>query len=80
MPSLKYISFEEGGLEHVVIFGHSLNHNEVAKRMGITPLGAGAVCGIDEDTVQCYGQSMSLNVMSRREKDTDLVRLLLRCG
>jgi hypothetical protein len=79
MHKVKYISYTEHGANRLVIFQSIVSHDLFAGKMGISKnriLGAGfvAISGTDSlSTCHCYGESVSLDVKSRRE-DTDILR------
>lgn len=78
---MKYIVFEEDGLEDIVIFSKLVNHSDMASRIGKKVLGAGFVrLGMDTASDHivgvCHGESISLNMKSRPEDSILLNRRL----
>jgi hypothetical protein len=57
---MKYIRFEFAGF---IIFEKTLNHSDIAKKFPDDKIISAGFMGlmIDEDQVQCYGESQSLN-------------------
>jgi hypothetical protein len=90
---MKYIAFQTlDGEEFVVIFPRSINHNDMAdsirghKHTGfgtpehapyrfITPVGAGFVT----NDLTAYGESITLGVESREDKDTEIIKQQFGC-
>lgn len=78
----KYITFEDAGLEQMVIFGNLMQHRDVAHMMGVEDkiISAGFISvghNREGDVVaQAYGRSISLSVDSRKEDDKLAMRLL----
>jgi hypothetical protein len=85
---MKYIAFETiDGEEFVVLFSRKINHNDMAESIRhhkstgfgtptsnpyrfVAPVGAGFV---DSD-LTAYGESITLGVESRGDKDTALIK------
>ena len=83
MTRMKYIILSVGGLERPYVFSELDSHFEVARSLGYHPdhvhcIGAG-FCYIAVDTVigaatyKCYGESTSLRINSRGEKDSKVL-------
>ena len=69
----KYIVIKpRDGSESIIIFSHLLNHSSVIKQMapdhGVEVLSAGFI----NYKFRCWGESHSLKIASREEKDTKL--------
>jgi hypothetical protein len=79
---MKYIVFAaSGGMEAPVLFPHSFTHSWVAGEL--RPLKAVSAGFVETDAtgqLRCYGHSSSLNLASRGETDTQLVRAHLASG
>ena len=79
---MKYIVFAaSGGMEAPVLFPHSFTHSWVAGEL--RPLKAVSAGFVETDAagqIRCYGHSSSLNLASRPEVDTALVRAHLGGG
>ena len=73
MPKLKYIVFDTGLCDSIVVFPHLIQHREIANRMQWPVLGAGFIQLDDKGKWHCFGKSISLNVVSRPE-DTVIAR------
>lgn len=79
----KYIVFTGPYTEEMLIFGDTLKHSDVAIRMGVlnNMISAGFLhISLDEEgspTVKAYGESTSLEVKARPEKDTYLAQRVL---
>jgi len=80
MKETKYIVYDSGLCEEMIIFGNTLQHADVARAMGVTPLSAGFLnIGIDENnevSVRAYGESISLKLESG-EHDTSIAARVL---
>jgi hypothetical protein len=77
--SMKYIVAEQFGMIQPIIFPTEMKHAETAKNLHLQPkniLGAG-FCSIVGEEIQCYGESTSLGVESRGEKDSDCFNAFL---
>lgn len=81
----KYIIVDNHGVELPVIFSELMVHQEVAHALGYSDaqvLGAGfcEVGGNDDGTADynCFGESVSLRVMSRRRQDAEILNLWCR--
>ena len=70
---MKYIVVEGHLCDKIYIFGESDEHWDIANRIDGTVLGAGFV-GIDSTGLFCWGNSVSLDIKSRPEADTKLLR------
>lgn len=73
---IKYITYNDGLMDTVIIFPNHEMHNYVAFRMSITAdmiLGAGFLT----PDFEAYGKSVGLSVPSRGEVDTKLIRSVL---
>ena len=71
---MKYVIYENDGAKHYVVFDFSVDHSEMARRMGIGAkiLSAGFVSFNDEGAC-CYGESVSLNMKSRGDIDSKII-------
>jgi len=84
MSKTKYIVYKDGIEEEIVIFGCTQNHVDVALKMNLRDgdvVGAGFV-NIYKDAngeivINCYGESTSLEIESRGNKDTFLAKFAL---
>jgi hypothetical protein len=78
MNRAKYIITADG---YVIVFSECIYHSEFAK---FKPISAGFISfGIDKSgnpTCSCYGESISLNLASRPERDTELAKRQLNIG
>ena len=74
---MKYIAYENlDGNERFVIFDEITTHSDMAKYIRKKyVIGAGFV-GFGEDGAHCYGESISMNIKSRGEKDSQLIQRL----
>jgi hypothetical protein len=71
----KYIVFDNA--YSFLIFPETMGHDIVADRLGLKReqiQGAGFVNLLD-DKYFCYGESVSLNICSRRKEDSDLLNM-----
>ena len=73
---MKYITYKcfRDRVDKFVIFDKITNHSDMAK--GLTAeeiLGAGFV-GFGDDGARCYGESVTLNMKSRGEKDSKIIQ------
>ncbi len=71
----KYIVFDTGLLEDIIIFSMIRDHEEMAHRLRLKPVSAGFV-EFRKSGPECYGKSMSLELVSR-EVDTKIARRAL---
>ena len=77
----KYIVFETAnGIEDMVIFSILVQHDWVARGMGLI-VSAGFISvhtdfGGDQ-LIECYGESISLNLKSRPEQDAKIAHRVL---
>jgi hypothetical protein len=82
MNYMKYVTFiDEEDSESIIIFPDFINHDEMAlyscraamcsplKNM-LTPISAGSVA----NGTRCYGESVTLNLVSRGDLDTALLK------
>jgi len=77
MPQCKYIVTDLGFPEPIV-FSETLNHNDVARAIGGTVLGAG-FCYIQDNKYVCYGKSTSLKMDSRGDEDSKVLNRRFGC-
>jgi len=75
MDNAKYIVFDSGAIEDIIIFSMIQDHAMMAHRLRLMPVSAGFVEFLIDGPV-CYGKSMSLELDSR-EIDTKIVRRAL---
>lgn len=80
MLKMKYIIRAGGhGLPCPVMFGDTENHNDIAYRLGGEIISAGFV-DLGDNGVQCYGESISLNIRSRPEIDSKIINVFFGIG
>jgi len=72
----KYIIVKQGNTELPFIFSELSVHNDIARAVGGTVLGAG-FCFISDDRYHCYGESISCKVKSRGHIDENILNSLL---
>lgn len=75
---LKYIAYDTGLSDTMLLFPEVDKHADIASRMGLRKdqiLGAGFVV-FPEGVPECFGESISLEVKSR-EEDTKLLHFYL---
>lgn len=83
MNKTKYIVFESGYSEDILIFGSTQKHSDVVNMMRLTKddiISAGFVAIYEDNgevVVRCYGESTSLNIKSRAKEDTFLAKFAL---
>lgn len=81
MSKVKYITFDTGLIDDIVIFSDMQQHAEIARGLPGTPISAGFISiGVNQDyeiQVKCYGNSISLKLESRPEEDERLARRAL---
>lgn len=75
LNGMKYVVFDEGGDEHIIIFPAVLEHKAFASTMpsGWKPVRAGFVW-IYDGVLQCHGESFSLGLQGNSQKDTLMLR------
>lgn len=76
---MKYIIFEdEVGNEYPVIFGDTINHKDMAKKIELKVISAGAMrfddCLSEDFKIYCYGESQTLGIRGRGEIDTQIIK------
>lgn len=83
MDYMKYIVIHEDWLETAIIFDSQINHYEMVQKV-LGPmvqdpkvlkekvLSAGFVI-LTPEGLQCFGRSVTMEINSRGEKDTDLI-------
>lgn len=71
---MKYITYESFEFGNVfVIFDKATSHDDMASRLSCKEiLGAGFV-GFSLDGARCYGESVSLEIKSRGQKDNEII-------
>ncbi len=69
---MKYIVADRFGMETPFLFPSHLQHNEVAKALGIEVISAGIVTFTSKG-LKCRGESITLGVYSRPEEDSELI-------
>jgi len=74
MSKIKYVVFDNGLVEDMIIFSDLTQHADVAR--GLEVVSAGFIQIFDG--VCCYGDSISLGVKSRPEEDEKIARRVLR--
>ncbi len=75
MGDAKYIVFDTGVIEDIIIFSLIQDHAEMAQRLRHKPVSAGFI-EFNQSGPVCYGKSMSL-VLDAREVDTKIARRAL---
>lgn len=69
----KYIVFGDAGFPQAVAFSETIVHSDMARAMGArNVLGAGFFAVVN-DRFECYGESISLRIMSRPDQDSDIL-------
>ncbi len=79
MNKMKYIIVDNGMHETPVIFGEEMDHTQMASdAFGFKKnvVSAGFVC-FSTDGLYCYGQSVSLKIESRPEKDAAIINRMI---
>jgi len=79
MNKMKYIIVDNGMYETPVIFGDEIDHGQMAIDtfgFGKNVVAAGFVC-FSTDGLYCYGQSVSLKLNSRPEKDAAIINRMI---
>lgn len=81
MKNCKYIVIQNGTIDSIIMFGGELTHSRMAEMIGKPVVSAGfIVLGLDvhgNPAVFATGESQSLGLMARVERDTQLARHLL---
>lgn len=73
----KYIVLKKGSSEMPYLFSELDTHSEVARALGGKVVGAGFCWINDNGQYECYGESISCNVKSRKEVDSKVLNDLL---
>lgn len=79
--ALKYICFDNGMFDEIVVFTDNNDHGNMCFRLGIEEtdvISAGFVAYTDDGKPYCYGNSHSLKVPSREEDTELLLRFMKR--
>lgn len=81
MGQPKYIVVDNCGTNSMIIFGAEFQHKEIAASLGRKVISAGFI-GMDTDdkgnvTAFAFGESISLDVKSNKEIDTQLAKATL---
>ncbi|MFC1584678.1 hypothetical protein ACFL5V_03920 [Fibrobacterota bacterium] len=77
--ALKYIIAEIGNETRAVVFSDSFTHSTVASRLGFKqgePVSAGFIELGTDGKVNCFGKSLSLHLMSRKQDSAFITREL----
>lgn len=61
-----------------VIFANGLQHKDVAKQLNLTNIQSAGFVRTSLGEIQCYGDSFTLNIKSRGEVDTELIKEFLK--
>jgi hypothetical protein len=78
---MKYIVFKSPRGDAPVLFPHEFTHSWVAGELRpLKPLAAGFVEMGADGQIRCFGHSSSLNLASRGQADTELLRRHLAGG
>lgn len=68
MNKMKYIIYDTGLYDAVIIFDHIAQHNQVAQKMyAIESVVSAGFVDIVDGKFECYGKSISLDIKSRPE-------------
>ena len=77
---MKYIVLDSIDMEQIILFPHDVGHDYIAKSFpGQKVLSAGFV-DFEQDPPQCFGESISLGIMSRPKLDTELLNVSIAVG
>ncbi|NJO64948.1 MAG: hypothetical protein HC836_44600 [Richelia sp. RM2_1_2] len=74
--AMKYICFDNGLFDEIVVFSSNNDHNEFRNKLGINiddVISAGFI-SVNGGELHCYGVSVSLKKKSRPDIDTKLVK------
>lgn len=81
MLPTKYIVFNFGSLEDMIIFSGLQQHVNIAHKMRLTgEVVSAGLLRLSKDGPICYGDSLSLNTSSRPDEDTKIARRLFDIG
>ncbi len=78
--AMKYIVVSGPDGELPVIFPRAYFHNDVAQRFSPADVVAAGFVRLTDGAAECYGGSSSLRIVSRRQRDSDLVARHLNSG
>lgn len=74
----KYIVIDTfDAVEIPVVFSELMTHKDVAERLRGRKVHGAGVCYVADNEYHCFGRSESLNVDSRKEKDSDVLNRFL---
>ncbi len=77
MNKMKYIIYDTGLYESVMIFDHITQHVDVAQRIhSIESVVSAGFISVVDGKFQCFGRSLSLDIDSRPE-DSDYVNKMM---
>ncbi len=69
--------FKERHVEEMVIFSSLLQHADIAQRLRCDLISAGFIEIFDNEPC-CFGESISLDIKSRGEVDTNVAKRVLK--
>jgi hypothetical protein len=70
----KYITYEHvEGYSDYVVFGPITNHDDMASRLSAIKIYGAGFLSFGEEGACCYGESVSMNIMSRGDKDEKII-------
>ncbi len=78
MNKMKYIRYDTGLYESVIIFDHITQHQEVAQKMrSIESVVSAGFVDIVDGKFRCYGRSISLDIGSKPIEDAAYVNRIM---
>ncbi len=78
--AMKYIIVNGPGGEMPVVFPRAYYHSDVAQRFAPAQVVAAGFVRLSDGAADCYGGSSSLRMVSRRQRDSELVARHLSSG
>lgn len=78
--AMKYIIVNGPDGELPVVFPRAYYHSDVARRFAPATVVAAGFVRLEDGAADCYGGSSSLRIVSRRQRDSQLVARHLNSG
>lgn len=74
MTEMKYIIIDFMDIPTPVLFSNLITHKHIAKCINVEVISAG-FCKVESHNgeVQCWGKSISLNIISHPEEDAEII-------
>lgn len=77
LPKYIVLGYEDVALEKMIVFPHNIRHDTMAKAMRFLLYDHIVSAGFIDEFLQCFGESNSLMIKSRKQVDTDLFKEMM---